>query len=68
MTTHPNPPAGVRRPQRPHALDVCDRQRTPAGSTSESRMSDLLARLADADALTASRVRAWDRLQERRSA
>lgn len=68
MTTSLKPPAAVCRPQRPHALCESDRQRTAAGSTSESRMADLLARLADADAIGASRIRAWDRLQERRSA
>ena len=65
MTTH-EPPVAVRRPMRPPLTG--DRMRTATGSTSESRLADLLERLADADAISASRVRAWDRLQERRSA
>lgn len=65
MTTH-QPPVAVPRLQRPPLAG--DRMRTATGSTSESRMADLLHRLADADAISASRVRAWDRLQEGRSA
>jgi len=59
-------PVAERRPMRPPLTG--DRMRTATGSTPESRLTDLLARLADADAIGASRIRAWDRLQERRSA
>ena len=64
-TTHSNPEA-ERRHQCPPLAG--DRMRTASGSTSDSRLADLLARLADLDAIGASRIRAWDRLHERRSA
>lgn len=49
-------------------LSIGDSIASATGSTCESRMDDLLARLADLDAISAFGYLAWDRLQERRSA
>lgn len=69
MTTHTLPVAGCAPSLRiTEAESVGRPDLSVSGSSCEDRLTDLLARLADADAIGASRIRAWDRLQERRSA